>query len=89
LDANYGIGKNTYWLMSYGAKSAVSFDMDDRTLKTAEDNLKKYKEASKLSIYGIPYKNEFDVSFSIGAVHHLKFLEKAIDKLAQANKARR
>jgi SAM-dependent methyltransferase len=88
LDAGCGIGRNTYWPMSYGAKSAVSFDMDDRTLKAAASNLKKYQEASieKLSIYDIPYKNEFDISFSIGVVHHLEFPEKAIDKLVQATK---
>ena len=88
LDAGCGIGRNTYWPMSYGAKSAVSFDMDDRTLNAAKDNLKKYKKASikKLSIYDIPYKNEFDISFSIGVVHHLEFPEKAIEKLVQATK---
>ena len=31
LDAGCGIGRNTYWPISYGAKSAIAFDMDDRT----------------------------------------------------------
>jgi len=88
LDAGCGIGRNTYWPMGYGAKSATSFDMDDRTLKAAKNNLKKYKKVNveKLSIYDIPYKNEFDISFSIGVIHHLEFPEKAIEKLIQATK---
>ena len=88
LDAGCGIGRNTYWPMSYGAKSAELFDMDDRTLKAAKTNLKQYNEVNikKLSIYEIPYKNKFDISFSIGVVHHLEFPEKAIDKLVQATK---
>ena len=88
LDAGCGIGRNTYWPMSYGAESATAFDLDDRTLNAAKHNLKQYKNVSikKLSIYDILYKNEFDISFSIGVVHHLEFPEKAIDKLVQATK---
>ena len=88
LDAGCGIGRNTYWPMSYGAKSAELFDMDDRTLKAAKTNLKEYNEVSikKISIYDISYENKFDISFSIGVVHHLEFPEKAVDKLVQATK---
>jgi len=88
LDAGCGIGRNTYWPMLYGAKSALSFDMDDRTLKVAKRNLNKFKtvKIKKISIYEIPYKNEFDISFSIGVIHHLEFPEKAIDELVKATK---
>ena len=36
-------GRNTLWPMNYGAKSSLSFDMDDRTIKAAKTNLEKYK----------------------------------------------
>ena len=88
LDAGCGIGRNTYWPILYGAKSAVAFDMDDRTLKAAKQNLKKYKniKIKKHSIYDIPYSNKFDICFSIGVVHHLEFPEKAISELVKSTK---
>jgi SAM-dependent methyltransferase len=88
LDAGCGIGRNTYWPISYGAKSAIAFDMDDRTLKAAKNNLEKHKNVKieKHSIYEIPYTNKFDISFSIGVVHHLEFPNKAISELVKSTK---
>ena len=88
LDVGCGIGRNTYWPMTYGAKSSVSFDMDDRTLEAATRNLKKFNSVKikKMSIYDLPYKNKFDISFSIGVVHHLEFPDLAINKMIQATK---
>lgn len=88
LDAGCGIGRNTYWPMTYGAKSSVSFDMDDRTLEAARKNLKIFNSVKirKMSIYDIPYKDKFDISFSIGVIHHLEFPDIAINKLIQATK---
>ena len=88
LDAGCGIGRNTFWPISYGAKSALAFDIDDRTLKAARKNLKKLKnvKVKKHSIYDIPYQNKFDISFSIGVVHHLEFPKKAISELVKCTK---
>ena len=88
LDAGCGIGRNTFWPISYGAKYALACDIDDRTLNAARKNLKKFKNVKieKHSIYDIPYKNKFDISFSIGVVHHLEFPEKAINQLVESTK---
>jgi len=88
LDAGCGIGRNTFWPIKYGANSAVAFDMDERTLKAAKQNLKNYRnvEIKKYSIYEIPYENKFDISFSIGVVHHLEFPKKAIEQLIKSTK---
>ena len=50
--------------------------------------LKEFKKVQieKISIYEIPYKNKFDISFSIGVVHHLEFPKLAIENLVQATK---
>lgn len=88
LDAGCGIGRNTYWPILYGAKSAVSIDLDDRTINAAKNNLSKFSNVkiSKQSIYDIQYENNFDISFSIGVIHHLEFPEKAINELVKATK---
>src|SRR5437667_9646427 len=35
LDAGCGAGRNSYWAMSYGARSCVAIDLDDRSLQAA------------------------------------------------------
>jgi SAM-dependent methyltransferase len=88
LDGGCGAGRNSYWAMSYGAKSCVAVDLDDRSLDAARRNLARFPtaEVRKCSIYEIPYENEFDIAFSIGVIHHLNDPALAVRKLAQAAK---
>jgi len=86
LDAGCGMGRNSYWPASYGAKMVVGFDYDIRSVKSAKHNLAVFNNAEIIfnSIYDIDYNNEFDIVFSIGVIHHLKNPKLAISNLIKA-----
>jgi SAM-dependent methyltransferase len=88
LDAGCGMGRNSYWPMSYGAASGVSIDIDSRSLASARRTLQPFKAArvEQRSIYEIPAGAEFDVAFSIGVIHHLEHPEVAMKSLVRAVK---
>jgi len=88
LDAGCGMGRNSFWPLKYGAKKVVVFDNAEGTLQSARQTLASYSniEALKMSIYDIPWQNEFDIAFSIGVIHHLKDPQLAIKKMVQAVK---
>lgn len=88
LDVGCGIGRNCYWAMRYGAKSALCIDVDERTLLAAEKNLSNYP-AAKIqykSIYELDLIDEFDICFSIGVIHHLENPQLALKKILDATK---
>ena len=74
LDVGCGIGRNSYWPFTYGAKSGLSIDIDERTLAAARKNLTQFEVAAveNRSAYDIRESNRFDIAFSIGVVHHLE-----------------
>src|ERR1043166_3051048 len=39
LDVGCGMGRNSYWPMSYGAREGVAVDIDERSLANARGNL--------------------------------------------------
>jgi SAM-dependent methyltransferase len=86
LDAGCGIGRNSYWPLTYGAAECVAIDVDDRTLARACINLAAFPNArvERLSIFDVQDRDEFDIVFSIGVVHHLQDPELAMARLAQA-----
>lgn len=86
LDVGCGIGRNSYWPLSYGAASCLSIDIDERTLAAARANLESYDSATveKRSAYSINETDAFDIAFSIGVVHHLDDPEAAVRQMAQA-----
>ncbi|HXP74290.1 MAG TPA: class I SAM-dependent methyltransferase [Stellaceae bacterium] len=88
LDAGCGIGRNSYWPMTYGAAGGVALDVDDRTLARARANLTGFPalEVRRQSIYEITEENVFDIAFSIGVVHHLEFPDRAVARMARSVK---
>ena len=80
LDAGCGMGRNSYWACSYGAKSLTAFDYDTRSVEAASVNLKIFTQAEVLyqDIYNINYLDKFDIVFSIGVIHHLADPKQAI-----------
>jgi len=88
VDGGCGIGRNSYWPMTYGAEGGLAVDVDDRTLGRARQNLGKFPgvEVRKQSIYEIIEADAFDIAFSIGVVHHLSDPDAAVARLARAAK---
>src|SRR3989344_3630927 len=88
LDAGCGMGRNSVWPLQWGAKKVVAFDCDNKSLDAAKKNLSSYPQAQVVfsSIYDIAWKNEFDIAFSIGVIHHLKDPKKGIQNMVAALK---
>src|SRR3989344_134633 len=88
LDVGCGIGRNSFWPLMYGAKEVVALDYDSRTVEVARRNLLGYKNARVIynSVYNINFDEEFDISFSIGVIHHLESPEEAVKKMIKATK---
>lgn len=89
LDVGCGIGRNSFWPLKYGAKSAYLIDVDYRTLDVAKDNLIQFKNCKieELSIYDLKVESEFDIAFSIGVIHHLDNPKLAVKKMFNSLKA--
>lgn len=90
LDAGCGMGRNSYWTLSWGAERVTAFDCDTRSVEAAKKNLINFKNAEVFykSIYDIDWNNEFDIAFSIGVVHHLKNPKAALQNLVKSLKSR-
>lgn len=88
LDVGCGMGRNSYWPMQYGAKRGVGIDIDKRSLAATQINLKEFEnfKTQELSAYNIGYRNEFDIVFSIGVIHHLQDPQSALHNMTLATK---
>jgi len=73
LDAGCGMGRNSYWPLKYGAKFVYAFDLDERSINAAKENLKDFNnvEISYDNINNYSTREEVDIAFSIGVIHHL------------------
>jgi SAM-dependent methyltransferase len=79
------MGRNTYWPMRWGARGGVAFDFDTRSVARAKENLREFPltRVEYMSVYDAPWKNEFDVAFSIGVIHHLEDPERALYRMTE------
>jgi SAM-dependent methyltransferase len=88
LDAGCGMGRNSYWMLKWGAGSVTAFDFDKRSVEASKKNLSQFKNVKVLfkSIYETDWQDEFDVVFCVGVIHHLKDPKLAIRNLVRALK---
>ena len=88
LDVGCGIGRNSYWPMTFGAAGCRAIDLDERTLEVAKKNLAQFETAivEKCSAYEIGDEDKYDVTFSIGVIHHLDDPSKALEQMFKATK---
>ena len=88
LDVGCGMGRLSYWVLKWGAESVVAFDYDERSVAAARETLKDFKNAEVLfeSAFEMKWRNEFDITFSIGVIHHLEYPKLAIQNMVKALK---
>jgi SAM-dependent methyltransferase len=88
LDVGCGMGRNSYWPLRYGAARGVAVDIDVRSIAAARRTLREFPQAevAPASAYDLPYRDEFDIVFSIGVVHHLADPPRALANMVRAAK---
>jgi SAM-dependent methyltransferase len=88
LDVGCGMGRNSYWPMTYGAAGGLAIDVDDRSLAAARRTLAPFPSVriEKRSAYEIGSRDEFDLVYSIGVIHHLQYPERALANMVAAAK---
>ena len=88
LDVGCGMGRNSYWPMTYGARAGCAVDLDERSLESARRNLARFPlvEVICTSAYDLPFADRFDIAFAIGVIHHLEDPQRALLQMARAVK---
>jgi SAM-dependent methyltransferase len=88
LDVGCGMGRNSYWPMTYGACEGCAVDIDERSLASARRNLARFPavQIMRSSAYDLPFADRFDLAFAIGVIHHLEDPARALHGMARAVK---
>lgn len=86
LDAGCGMGRNSYWPLTWGARSLIAFDNDEASLQSARTTLAGFKNVSiqQCDISQTPWENEFDIVLCIGVLHHLRQPRLALENFVRA-----
>ncbi len=88
LDVGCGMGRNSFWPMTYGAFEGCAVDIDERSLARARRNLAGFSavQVVRSSAYDLPFADSFDIAFAIGVIHHLEDPQWALQRMAHAVK---
>jgi SAM-dependent methyltransferase len=88
LDVGCGMGRNSFWPMTYGAGGGCAVDLDDRSLESARRNLGRFPsvEVMRSSAYDLPFADRYDIAFAIGVIHHLEDPQRALQRMTRAVK---
>ena len=72
LDAGCGQGRFSYFITAYGPKEVYCVDFSESVL-IAKENLEEVSNVHVIQadIFNLPFKNIFDMIYSIGVIHHL------------------
>jgi len=86
LDAGCGVGRNSYWAASYGARNVRAVDPSLRAVNEARQVLADVAHVAVecRNLHQLSFIREFDVCFSIGAIQQLEYPHLAVGKLFQA-----
>lgn len=91
VDAGCGTGRNSHWMMKFGARRIFAFDLEESTVQVARKNLSGMSgvQVEKCSIYdpSLPDAEKADLIFSIGVIHHLADPVLALQKLSECVKS--
>jgi SAM-dependent methyltransferase len=88
LDVGCGMGRNSYWPMTYGSGGGCAVDLDKRSLANARRNLGRFPavDVVRSSAYDLPFADRLDIAFAIGVIHHLEHPWRALQRMARAVK---